>query len=99
MGNDRRIRRLVIDDRTTYLWSFRHVRHLLSSADLAVGNLEFPVFPGAPPHGGKPFNGEPAYLDAIVATGAERAREVAAGTLADVYAKVGFLPSRPAAGR
>ncbi|MCX4667288.1 hypothetical protein OG453_11550 [Streptomyces sp. NBC_01381] len=26
MGNDRRLRRLVVDDRTTYLWSFRH-RH------------------------------------------------------------------------
>ena len=42
---------------------------------------------------------DPTELDAIVAAGAERAREVAAGTLADVYAKVGFLPSRPAAGR
>jgi tryptophanyl-tRNA synthetase len=35
---------------------------------------------------------DPAELDAIVARGAERAREVAAGTLADVYEKVGFLP-------
>ncbi len=40
---------------------------------------------------------DPAELDAIVARGAERAREVAAGTLADVYEKVGFLPgSAPA---
>ena len=36
--------------------------------------------------------GDPAELDAIVARGASRAREVAAGTLADVYEKVGFLP-------
>jgi tryptophanyl-tRNA synthetase len=41
--------------------------------------------------------GDPAELDAIVARGASRAREVAAGTLADVYEKVGFLPgSAPA---
>ncbi|MGW5862229.1 hypothetical protein ACWFRJ_08665 [Streptomyces sp. NPDC055239] len=26
MGNNRRLRRLVVDDRTAYLWSFRH-RH------------------------------------------------------------------------
>jgi len=40
---------------------------------------------------------DPAELDAIVARGAARAREVAAGTLADVYEKVGFLPgSAPA---
>ena len=35
---------------------------------------------------------DPTELDAIVARGASRAREVAAGTLADVYEKVGFLP-------
>ena len=40
---------------------------------------------------------DPAELDAVLARGAERAREVASGTLADVYAKVGFLPgSAPA---
>jgi tryptophanyl-tRNA synthetase len=38
---------------------------------------------------------DPAELDAIVARGATRAREVAAGTLADVYDKVGFLPAAP----
>jgi tryptophanyl-tRNA synthetase len=35
---------------------------------------------------------DPAELDAVAARGAARAREVAAGTLADVYEKVGFLP-------
>jgi tryptophanyl-tRNA synthetase len=40
---------------------------------------------------------DPAELDSVLARGADRAREVAAGTLADVYAKVGFLPgSAPA---
>jgi tryptophanyl-tRNA synthetase len=38
---------------------------------------------------------DPAELDAVVARGAVRARDVAAGTLADVYDKVGFLPGRP----
>jgi tryptophanyl-tRNA synthetase len=38
---------------------------------------------------------DPAELDAVLAKGAERAREVAAGTLANVYAKVGFLPGHP----
>ena len=37
---------------------------------------------------------DPAELDAVVARGAVRAREVAAATLADVYEKVGFLPER-----
>jgi tryptophanyl-tRNA synthetase len=37
------------------------------------------------------------YLDKVLAVGAEKARAVAAGTLADAYAKVGFLaPSRGA---
>ena len=35
---------------------------------------------------------DPAELDRILARGAERARGVAASTLADVYEKVGFLP-------
>ena len=35
---------------------------------------------------------DPAELDAVLARGAERAREVAGATLADVYTKVGFLP-------
>jgi tryptophanyl-tRNA synthetase len=35
---------------------------------------------------------DPAGLDAVLARGAARAREVAAATLADVHTKVGFLP-------
>jgi tryptophanyl-tRNA synthetase len=35
---------------------------------------------------------DPAELDAVLARGAARAREIAAATLADVYTKVGFLP-------
>ena len=35
---------------------------------------------------------DPAELDAVLARGAARAREVAAATLADVHTKVGFLP-------
>jgi tryptophanyl-tRNA synthetase len=37
---------------------------------------------------------DPAELDAVLAGGAERAREVASRTLADVYDRVGFLPAR-----
>ena len=37
---------------------------------------------------------DPAELDAIVAAGAARAREVAADTLAEVYDRTGFLPPR-----
>ena len=36
-----------------------------------------------------------AQLGQILADGADRAREVAAGVLADVYDKVGFLPAQP----
>jgi tryptophanyl-tRNA synthetase len=36
---------------------------------------------------------DPATLDAVLARGADRAREVAAGTLADAYDRVGFLPA------
>ncbi len=36
---------------------------------------------------------DPAELDRILAVGAEKARAVAAGTLADVYEKTGFLPA------
>jgi tryptophanyl-tRNA synthetase len=35
---------------------------------------------------------DPAELDAVLARGAARAREVAGATLGDVYRKVGFLP-------
>ena len=36
---------------------------------------------------------DPAELDRILARGAERARAVASVTVADAYAKVGFLPA------
>jgi tryptophanyl-tRNA synthetase len=39
---------------------------------------------------------DPAALDAVLAGGARRAREVAAPTLADVLDRVGFLPAAPA---
>jgi tryptophanyl-tRNA synthetase len=35
---------------------------------------------------------DPAELDRLLAVGADKAREIAAVTLRDVYAKVGFLP-------
>jgi len=35
-----------------------------------------------------------AYLDSVLADGAERARDVAERTLADVYDRVGFVPAR-----
>ncbi|MGA7205457.1 MAG: tryptophan--tRNA ligase, partial [Specibacter sp.] len=35
---------------------------------------------------------DPAELDSLLAKGAAKAREIASVTLADVYAKVGFLP-------
>ncbi|RKN05215.1 tryptophan--tRNA ligase [Streptomyces radicis] len=38
---------------------------------------------------------DPAELDRILADGAAKAREVAAATLAEVYDKVGFLPTGP----
>jgi tryptophanyl-tRNA synthetase len=38
---------------------------------------------------------DPAELDAVLARGADRAHEVAAGTLAEVYDRVGFLPGTP----
>ncbi len=40
------------------------------------------------------YVGDPAELDRILAVGAERAREIAAKTLAQVYDRVGFLPPR-----
>ena len=40
---------------------------------------------------------DPAALDEVLAVGAEKARAVAAGTLAQVYDCVGFLPARRAA--
>ncbi|MGH8938383.1 MAG: tryptophan--tRNA ligase, partial [Actinomycetes bacterium] len=39
------------------------------------------------------FVDDPAALDAILERGAERAGAVAAGTLADVYERIGFLPA------
>jgi tryptophanyl-tRNA synthetase len=41
---------------------------------------------------------DPAMLDAVLARGAARAREVAARTLADAYDKIGFLPGGTAGG-
>jgi tryptophanyl-tRNA synthetase len=38
---------------------------------------------------------DPAELDRVLARGADRARGVAASTLADVYDRVGFLPAAP----
>jgi tryptophanyl-tRNA synthetase len=38
------------------------------------------------------YTDDPAELDKLLARGAERAREVAAGTLSMVYDRVGFLP-------
>jgi tryptophanyl-tRNA synthetase len=38
---------------------------------------------------------DPAELDAILAAGSRRARQVAAVTLADVFDRVGFLPAAP----
>ncbi|MBB1243461.1 tryptophan--tRNA ligase [Streptomyces durbertensis] len=40
------------------------------------------------------YMGDPETLDAILAKGAEKARAVAAETLAEVYDKVGFLPAK-----
>ena len=45
------------------------VEPFLAGADLAFGNLEFPVFPTAPPSGAVPFNGHPSYLDALKKVG------------------------------
>lgn len=36
---------------------------------------------------------DPAQLDALLATGAAKARSVASETLAEVYEKIGFLPA------
>ena len=36
---------------------------------------------------------DPAELDRVLAAGCRRAREVAGATLADVYDRIGFLPS------
>jgi tryptophanyl-tRNA synthetase len=41
---------------------------------------------------------DPAELDRLLALGADKAREIAAATLSDVYAKVGFLPYAGAPG-
>jgi tryptophanyl-tRNA synthetase len=39
------------------------------------------------------FLDDPATLDSVLSRGAERAREVAAGTLASAYENIGFLPA------
>jgi poly-gamma-glutamate synthesis protein (capsule biosynthesis protein) len=48
-----------------YDWVLSPVRELIASADLAIGNLEFPVAPRVPLSGRTPFNGDPLYLDAL----------------------------------
>jgi poly-gamma-glutamate capsule biosynthesis protein CapA/YwtB (metallophosphatase superfamily) len=52
-----------------YDWIFRPLQRLVANADLAVGNLEFPVAQSAPPSGRTPFNGDPLYLDALKKVG------------------------------
>jgi poly-gamma-glutamate capsule biosynthesis protein CapA/YwtB (metallophosphatase superfamily) len=54
-----------------YMRPFTSIQQLLTSADLAIGNLEFPVRADRPPEGCKPFNGEPAYLDALKSLGVD----------------------------
>ena len=41
---------------------------------------------------------DPGELDALLARGAQKARDIASPTVADVYAKVGFLPPLGAVG-
>jgi tryptophanyl-tRNA synthetase len=41
------------------------------------------------------FLADPAELEAVLATGADRARDVTAKTLSRVYDRIGFLPQRP----
>jgi tryptophanyl-tRNA synthetase len=41
---------------------------------------------------------DPAELDRLLALGAERAREIASVTMAQVYERMGFLPSHSLAG-
>jgi tryptophanyl-tRNA synthetase len=38
---------------------------------------------------------DPAELESVLATGAQRARDVSATTLQRVYDRLGFLPKRP----
>jgi poly-gamma-glutamate capsule biosynthesis protein CapA/YwtB (metallophosphatase superfamily) len=48
-----------------YDWILGPVQRLVANADLAIGNLEFPVAPSVPPSGRTPFNGDALYLDAL----------------------------------
>lgn len=57
------------DTSAGYDWVFSGVKELISRADIAVGNLEFPVLSEAPPSGTKPFNGTPEYLDGLKRAG------------------------------
>lgn len=54
-----------------YLRPFQGIASLLADSDLTIANLEFPVRPDQPPQGCKPFNGEPAYLDALKELGVD----------------------------
>ncbi len=64
--------------------------------DVASAVLDFAVPFQARVHS---YLDDPAELDAVLARGALRAREVAAATLTEVYDKVGFLPAAPLPGR
>ena len=49
-----------------YGWAMRNVAPQIRAADLAMGNLEFPVVPHLPVQANKkPFNGSPRFLDAL----------------------------------
>ena len=45
------------------------------------------------PTGTLPLHADPAELRAVLAAGAQRAREVSAATLGRVYDRLGFLPA------
>ncbi len=42
----------------------------------------------------KAYLDDPAQLDKVLATGAEKAREVASATLASAYERIGFLAGK-----
>lgn len=58
-----------LSPKDAYARPFRGIADLLAGSDLTIANLEFPVRPDRPPEGCKPFNGEPAYLDALKEVG------------------------------
>jgi hypothetical protein len=52
-----------------YEWILRHAAPWLRAADLTIGNLEFAAARSIPASGDGPFNGPPAYLDALESVG------------------------------